>query len=235
MKSKVDENDALIIVDVQRDFCPRGALPVPEGDEVIHVLNDYINIFQKAGAKIYATRDWHPPNHVSFKKYGGIWPPHCIRGSEGAEFHPDLKLPEEVKIISAATDPHKEAYSGFNGTELEEELKREGVKRVFVGGLATDYCVKYTVLDAIRLGFETMLLIDAIRGVNMKADDSEKAIEEMIDKGSKKIRLTDVSELIDDKNTSEEIEEKAVRLAEEKKKARLRKRGPYRKAWRSLR
>lgn len=192
MKFKVNEKDALIIVDVQRDFCPGGALPVPEGDQVVPVLNEYIKMFRRAGAEIYATRDWHPPNHSSFKAYGGIWPPHCIRGSEGAQFYPYLILPEEVKIISKATDPSKEAYSGFEGTKLEEELGKKGVKRVFVGGLATDYCVKSTVFDALQLGFETILLVDAICGVNLKPDDSEKAIVEMIKKGAKKANLFDI-------------------------------------------
>jgi len=192
MKFKVNEKDVLIIVDVQRDFCPGGALPVPEGDQVVPVLNKYIKIFRRAGAEIYATRDWHPPNHSSFKAHGGIWPPHCIRGSEGAQFHPALKLPEEVKIISKAIDPSKEAYSGFEGTKLKEDLGMKDVKRVFVGGLATDYCVKSTVLDALQLGFETKLLVDAIRGVNLKPDDSEKAISEMIKKGAKKATLSDI-------------------------------------------
>jgi len=192
MKFKVNEKDVLIIVDVQRDFCPGGALPVPEGDRVVPVLNRYIDIFRRAGAQIYATKDWHPPDHSSFKDCGGIWPPHCIQGSEGALFHPALKLPEEAKIMSTATDASKEAYSGFDGTKLDEELRKKDVRRVFAGGLATDYCVKSTVLDALQLGFETILLVDAIRGVNLKPDDSEKAIAEMIKKGAKKATLFDI-------------------------------------------
>lgn len=227
MKFRIDEKDALIIVDVQKDFCPGGSLPVPEGDKVVSVINDYIKIFKKAQAQIFATRDWHPPNHMSFKTYGGIWPPHCIQESEGAEFHPHLKLPETVKIISKATDPSKEAYSGFDGTELKEELKKF-VKRVFVGGLATDYCVKNTVLDALKLGFEAILLLDATLGVNVKPDDSEKAIKEMIKKGAKKATLSDMLEPIE--TVSEKIEQEFLKQAEERKKARLRSRGPYRKA-----
>lgn len=227
MKFRIDEKDALIIVDVQKDFCPEGSLPVPKGDKVASVINDYIKIFKKAQAQIFATRDWHPPNHMSFKTYGGIWPPHCIQESEGAEFHPHLKLPETVKIISKATDPSKEAYSGFDGTELKEELKKS-VKRVFVGGLATDYCVKNTVLDALKLGFEAILLLDATLGVNVKPDDSEKAIKEMIKKGAKKATLSDMLEPIE--TVSEKIEQEFLKQAEERKKARLRSRGPYRKA-----
>lgn len=192
-KVRIDENDALIIVDVQRDFCLGGVLSVPDGDQVVPVLNRYIAVFRKAQAKIFATRDWHPPNHISFKPYGGVWPPHCIQGDKGAEFHPDLRLPEEARIISKATDPSKESYSGFDGTELEEELKKKGIKRVFVGGLATDYCVKNTVLDALRLNFETILLVDATRGINQEPEDSEEAIREMIEKGAKTTSLSEIS------------------------------------------
>jgi nicotinamidase/pyrazinamidase len=182
---RIGKTDALIIVDVQRDFCPGEALPVPYGDQVVPVLNKYICIFKAAGALIFATRDWHPPNHVSFKPYGGIWPPHCIQGTKGAEFHPDLMLPEEAHIVSKATDPSRESYSGFDGTELEKELGKRHLKRVFVGGLATDYCVKNTVIDAVRLGFKAVLLLDAIRGINRKRGDSEEAIKEMINNGAK--------------------------------------------------
>ena len=195
MKYRIDKDkDALILVDVQRDFCSGGALPVPDGEKVIPVLNKYIEKFSKAGALIVATRDWHPPNHMSFKDYGGIWPSHCIQGTLGAEFHPDLRLPREVRIVSKATSADKEAYSGFDGTNLERELKDAGIKRVFVGGLATDYCVKSTVLDALRLGFETILLIDAIKGVDINPGDSERAIEEMIKRGAKRASLNDLED-----------------------------------------
>ena len=171
MKVKISSKDALIIVDVQRDFCSGGALPVPDGDKVVPVLNEYIQRFREAGAYIYATRDWHPPNHKSFKEYGGLWPPHCVQGTRGASFHPDLRLPEDVVVVSKATEPEKEAYSGFEGTSLKEDLRRRGVNRVFVGGLATDYCVKSTVIDALKYGFETYLLMDAIQGVDVKPGD----------------------------------------------------------------
>jgi len=192
LKYVIDKDkDALIIVDVQKDFCTGGALPVPEGEKIVPVLNEYIKKFQAAGALIVATRDWHPPNHSSFKNHGGIWPPHCIQETPGAEFHPDLKLPEETKIISKATSADKEAYSGFDGTDLEKELRNAGIQRLFIGGLATDYCVKSTVLDALRLGFETVLLFDAIKGVNVNPGDSERAIREMLEKGAKKGLLSD--------------------------------------------
>jgi nicotinamidase/pyrazinamidase len=120
VKSGINENDSLIIVDVQRDFCPGGALPVPQGDQVVPVLNRYINVFRTAGAKIFATRDWHPPNHISFKPYGGSWPPHCIQGTRGSEFHPDLRLPEDAEIVSKAADPSKESYSDSTGQNWQK-------------------------------------------------------------------------------------------------------------------
>jgi len=198
-KWKIGKRDAILIVDTQRDFCPSGALPVPEGDAVVPALNEYIKIFREAGAAIYATRDWHPPNHISFKEQGGTWPAHCVQNTTGAGFHPDLRLPKGTVVISKATDPDKEAYSGFDGTNLEKELRLKGVKKVFIGGLATDYCVKSTVLDAVKLGFETVLLEDAVRGVDVKPGDSERAIEEMVSAGAKKATLSDLTswEIID--------------------------------------
>jgi len=192
MSFKIGRDSVLIVVDVQKDFCPGGALPVPYGDRVVPVLNKYIQRFKKAGGLIYATRDWHPPNHTSFKPRGGPWPTHCVQNTVGTEFHGDLKLSREVKILSKATDPEREAYSGFDGTGLGEELRRRGVRRVFVGGLATDYCVKSTVLDALKLGFETVLLEDAIRGVDVRAGDSGRAVEDMVAKGARRATLSEV-------------------------------------------
>jgi nicotinamidase/pyrazinamidase len=191
----IKNSDALILVDVQRDFCAGGALPVPESDQVVPNLNRYITLFDHARALIYATRDWHPPNHISFKRArvcGGIWPPHCIQKSEGAEFHPKLILTPDIMTISKATTPDKEAYSGFDDTVLTENLQKNKVKRLFIGGLATDYCVKNTVLDALKLGFETYVLIDAIRGVNVQPNDSQKAVDEMILNGAQTITLQNV-------------------------------------------
>ncbi len=187
MHYKIDKNSALIVVDVQKDFCPGGNLPVQHGDEIVPVLNKYIQKFEETGAYIYATRDWHPSNHVSFKSQSGPWPSHCVQNTEGAEFHKDLLLPIGTVIISKA-DSLKETYSGFDETNLEEDLKRKNIRRVFVGGLATDYCVLNTVLDALRLGFETFLLTDAIKGVNVRPIDSEKAIKVMKSKGVHIIR-----------------------------------------------
>ncbi len=192
MKIKLREKDALIIVDLQKDFCPGGALAVPEGDQIVPVVNTYIEHFQNHKGSVVATRDWHPENHVSFKEFGGIWPIHCVQNTEGAEFHSDLKLPKDVVIISKADTPEKESYSGFDGTNLEKTLKGKGITRIFVCGLATDYCVRATVLDGLRLGFCVFLLIDATKGVNLQPDDSERAILEMLEKGAVGITLQDL-------------------------------------------
>ena len=180
---------SLVIVDVQNDFCPGGALAVKKGDKVIPVLNDYILYFQSVRAPIFLTRDWHPRNHVSFKDRGGPWPAHCVQGTKGANFHPSLKVPYGAAVISKGFLVDQDAYSGFQGTDLESRLKEKGVKRVFVGGLATDYCVKHTVLDAEKAGFEVFLLTDAVQGVEVKRGDSKQAEEEMAQAGVKKIKL----------------------------------------------
>jgi len=228
----LSKTDALIIVDVQMDFLPGGALPVPEGDQIVPVLNEYIDLLKRK-AKTYATRDWHPPNHVSFKAQGGPWPPHCLQDSEGAKFHPDLKLPKDATIISKALDPKRESYSGFDNTDLANDLRLNGVSRIFVCGLATDYCVKNTVLDGLALGFDVVLLTDAIRGINVNPSDAEKAVEAMILRGAKTATLEDFPEPADipaGEPEGEAIAEKPLVKAYKKKKARLRSRGPYRKA-----
>ncbi len=191
-KVKIEKSDALIIVDVQNDFLPGGALEVPGGNIVIPVLNKYIDLFCRADRPVIATRDWHPPDHCSFVDSGGQWPPHCIRETPGAEFSPNLKLPDNTIIISKATSQGKDAYSGFEGTNLNEILKKNKIRRVFVGGLATDYCVLNTVIDALKYGYTTLLLVDAIRAVNVNPDDGEKAVEKMIENGALAIRLEDI-------------------------------------------
>jgi len=184
--------DALIVVDVQNDFLPGGALAVPAGDEVVPVLNRYLQRFQARGLPVYATRDWHPPDHCSFRDQGGPWPPHCVAGSPGAEFAADLALPEDAVVISKATAPDREAYSGFQDTDLAGRLRAQGVRRLFVGGLATDYCVLNTVRDALAAGFEVVLLEDAVRAVDLHPGDGERALEEMRDQGARVIRLADL-------------------------------------------
>ena len=191
---KIGKRSALIVVDVQKDFCSGGALAVPEGDKVVPLLNEYIKLFSQAGADIYATRDWHPSNHISFRSTGGAWPSHCVQGTDGAEFHPDLRLPNGTLVISKGTNPDNEAYSGFEGTDLETLLKDSGVNRVFVGGLTTDYCVKNTVLDALKAGFEVVLLEDASRGINLRPRDSEEAIKQMTRKGARRAAISDLAD-----------------------------------------
>ncbi len=178
MRVGVLRRSALVVVDVQKDFMPGGSLPVPDGDKVVQPLNEVIREFQARRLPMFFTRDWHPPNHMSFRERGGSWPPHCVQGTEGAEFHPDLLVPEEAIVISKATEPDKEAYSGFEGTELERLLREKGVKRLFIGGVATDYCVRATVLDGLRLGFEVIVLEDAVKGV--AKETAEKALREMV-------------------------------------------------------
>lgn len=191
MQIKPDKHTALVVVDIQNDFCPGGALPVSEGDKVVPVLNKYIEKFRKTSAPIIFTRDWHPPDHSSFKEQGGPWPPHCIQNSEGAKFHADLNVPPEGEIVSKA-DKKDEAYSFFQGTNLAKKLHERGIKRLLVGGLATDYCVKETVLDGLKYGFEVFHLDDASRGVNVNPDDSERALHEMVAAGAKRLSLADM-------------------------------------------
>ena len=181
--------DALVIVDVQNDFCPGGALAVAGGDRVVPVLNRYIEKFKQSHLPIFATRDWHPEKTSHFKPFGGPWPPHCIQGTHGAAFHSQLALPADAVIVSKGAEPDEDSYSGFHGKDpsgarLADLLRRLGVKRLFVGGLATDYCVKHTVLDGLREGFEVVLLNDAVRGVERQPGDSEKAIAEMLSAGA---------------------------------------------------
>ena len=191
-KIKILPFDALIVVDVQNDFMPGGALPVPNALTIIPVINRYIEIFSKAKAVVAATRDWHPPNHISFKTRGGPWPPHCIQNTWGAQFHPDLKLPKDAIIVSKGYREDKEAYSGFEDTELDKLLRERGVKRVFVAGVATEYCVKATALDAIKLGYQTFVLLDAVKGIDTPKGSEQKAVDEMLEKGAVAITLSDI-------------------------------------------
>jgi nicotinamidase/pyrazinamidase len=177
-------SDALLVVDVQNDFLPGGSLAVPGGDEVIPVLNHYLATFQGHGLPIFATRDWHPPDHCSFHAQGGPWPVHCVAGTQGAAFAPGLQLPLSTSVISKATSSERDAYSGFEGTDLDSQLRRAGVKRLFVGGLATDYCVLNTVKDALVLGYQVVHLVDATRAVNVHPQNGHRALEEMAHLGA---------------------------------------------------
>jgi nicotinamidase/pyrazinamidase len=193
MAARLLAGDALILVDVQLDFLPGGSLAVPQGDEVVPALNRYIAVFRRLTLPVVATRDWHPPDHCSFQAQGGPWPPHCVAGSDGARFAPLLDLPCEARIVSKATTRDRDAYSGFEGTDLDEWLQRAGVSRVFVGGLATDYCVLNTVSDALRIGYATFLLADAVRAVDAQAGDGERAIAEMRRLGAVAIELGQIA------------------------------------------
>ncbi len=178
---------ALLIVDVQNDFCPDGNLSVPEGDKVISVLNNYIDIFKNKELPIFASRDWHPEETKHFKHGGGNWPKHCIQNTEGAKFHPGLNLPDEAIIISKGMDSQSEGYSVFEGKSQQGEsfqdiLARLGVEELYIGGLATDFCVKHTALEALKRGFKARLLVDAIKGVDPEGAKAAEA--EMIAKGA---------------------------------------------------
>ena len=180
-------DDALLLVDVQNDFLPEGALAVPDGDAVVPALNVYIERFLAKALPVFASRDWHPDHHCSFEAEGGSWPKHCVAGTAGAQFAIELELPDSTVIISKATQPKKDAYSAFEDTELHALLQRRGLKRLFIGGLATDYCVLNTVMDGLRLGYDVMLLADAIAAVNLKATDGAKAEKKMLDAGARPI------------------------------------------------
>ena len=187
---------ALVIDDVQNDFCPGGALAVAGGDQVVASLNRCIERFADYGLPIFATRDWHPAKTSHFKTYGGIWPAHCVQGTEGANFHPLLKFSSAVVVVSKGMAADSDSYSGFDavdisGAALAELLRRVGAERIFVGGLATDYCVKQTVLDGIKLGFEVVLLKDSIRGVDLAPGDSTRALEAMLQAGAGAIDRVD--------------------------------------------
>jgi nicotinamidase/pyrazinamidase len=189
---------ALIVVDMQRDFLPGGALAVSCGDEIIPMLNEYIRLFDAGKELVVFTRDWHPEGHSSFVTHGGTWPVHCVRGARGAEIDDRLEFPSTCLLVSKAILQEKEAYSAFDGTRLAEYLVDLGVDQVFVGGVATDYCVKSTVLGGVANGFEVFLLKDAIRGVDLKQGDSARAVEEMRKGGARLVTIDEVKVLLSD-------------------------------------
>lgn len=200
---------ALILVDIQNDFCPNGALAVNDGDKIIPIVNSIMNKFEH----IIATQDWHPINHISFasnndKNIGDLieingqpqvmWPNHCIQNSRGAEFLESLDSSKITKIFQKGTDKNVDSYSGFfdndhkSETGLNSYLKSQGIDEIYITGLATDYCVKYTVLDALKLNFKTNLIIDAVRGVNLNPQDVENSIKEMENYGAKIIKSNEI-------------------------------------------
>jgi len=174
---------ALIVVDVQNDFCPGGTLAVARGDEVVEPLNELIDEFLEQERPVYKSRDWHPPTTKHFEKYGGVWPVHCVQDTKGAEFHPALRDDPRITVISKGLGD-TDCYSAFDETDLLAQLHQQNVEEVVVGGLATDYCVKSTVLDALRSGFKVKALKNAMRAVDLQPGDGERAIEEMRDAGA---------------------------------------------------
>ncbi len=188
----LEESDALLIIDVQRDFLPGGALAVPAGDEVVPVLAAMSDAFSAAGLPVVASRDWHPPDHCSFEAQGGPWPPHCVAETEGASLDPALRLPPDVRIVDKATTAEKDAYSAFEGTDLHAWLQGKGVSRLFVGGLATEYCVLNTAADALGNGYDVILLEDAIRAIDEQ--DGRQALDSL---RAKNATITDSSSALD--------------------------------------
>ena len=174
--------DALIVIDVQIDFCPGGALPIERGDEVASVLNRWIGAAVDVGVPVYASRDWHPLHHLSFTESGGEWPVHCVQDSHGARFHPALHLPDSAIVVTKGVRLDQDQYSAFDETGLSTELRRRGVRRVWIGGLAQDVCVRATVLDARLNGFEAIVIADATRPVTRAGGDA--ANEEMRQAGA---------------------------------------------------
>ncbi|MDD2897863.1 MAG: nicotinamidase [Desulfuromonadaceae bacterium] len=188
---------ALLIVDVQNDFCPGGALAVPDGDRVVEPLSRIAGCFAAAGLLVLASRDWHPPETKHFMAFGGLWPPHCVKGTPGAEFHPGLRLPVGTVVISKGGAPDSDAYSAFDGqgtdgSSLGDTLTTLQVDHLYVGGLATDYCVRASVLDARKRGLEVTLLTDATAAVEVVAGDAENALNAMKNAGVS-FRTTDES------------------------------------------
>lgn len=188
----LNDSDALLLVDLQRDFLPGGALGVAGGDQVLPVVSDLIALFTARKRPIVATRDWHPPKHCSFRPQGGPWPPHCIQNTPGAGWSPELNLPPSTLIISKGSAISPDAYSGFQGTDLGQKLLSLNCRRLFVAGLATDYCVLQTVIDARQLGFDVQVVEDAIRAVNVNPGDGIRALDRMLDAGAELITLQDL-------------------------------------------
>jgi nicotinamidase/pyrazinamidase len=179
----------VLIVDPQVDFCPGGALPVPGGDAIFGAVNEVA----EAAPLVVASRDWHPPHHVSFAERGGQWPPHCVQGTRGAEFHPALDRKPIARVFSKGQDPDRDAYSAFDGTDLAEWLHDRGVESLVVGGLATDYCVRASVLDALAAGFSVRVLEDGVGAVDVEPGDGTRALEEMRERGAQVVRARDVT------------------------------------------
>jgi len=181
-KSELKRGDAVLVVDVQNDFCPGGALAIADGDAVVPVLNAWTAAAGKRGLPVYASRDWHPRRHPSFRDQGGEWPPHCIQDTDGARFHPDVELPDDAVVVTKGVRFDQDQYSAFDQTGLAHQLRSDGVERLIVGGLAQDVCVRATVLAGCQAGFEVILLTDGTRPVDPAA--GERALREMAEAGA---------------------------------------------------
>ena len=195
----LQQGNALSVTDMQNDFLPGGALGVPEGDKIIPFVNRAAALFKKNNLPIFFTRDWHPPDHCSFKDQGGPWPPHCVQNTAGAELSSKMNIPEGSVIISKGSDKNSEQYSTLGGRDAAGNtesslLKKSGIKRIFIAGLATDYCVLNSVKDALAEGYEVYVLTDAIRAVDVNPGDGERALEEMIRGGAKTITTEGIRE-----------------------------------------
>jgi len=191
--NRFPEDTALILVDIQNDFCPGGALAVKEGDQIVPVVNRLMPLFPL----VISTQDWHPANHISFKQRGGPWPPHCVQGTRGAELHPDLNTQPIRYYFRKANTPDRDAYSEFEGADwagrsLDKVLRKLGVRNLYVVGLATDYCVRATVLDWIGYGYHVAAVTYAVRAVNVEPGDDAKALDEMKSKGAELITSDEV-------------------------------------------
>jgi nicotinamidase/pyrazinamidase len=176
--------DGLLVVDPQNDFCPGGSLPVPGGHRVMRVLSDWAAAAERADVPIFVSRDWHPSRTTHFKEFGGVWPPHCVKGTRGAEFHPDLRLPSTAIVVSKGSGEAEDAYSAFeasddHGTLLASLLEQHAVRHLYVGGLATDYCVKSSTLDALSHGYRVTLIAEGMLPVNVQPGDGEQALADM--------------------------------------------------------
>jgi len=186
---------ALLVVDMQNDFCPGGALGVREGDQIIPLVNKYIDLFFKKQMPIFISRDWHPPETNHFKDRGGPWPVHCVQGTYGAEFHPDFQVPRQAIILSKGTDPQNHGYSvfdakDFTSTSFSDLLKRKNINTLYICGIATDYCVRETSLDALKDNIDVYILTDAIKGVD--EGDSQRALDEIVQQKGKLITQRDL-------------------------------------------
>ncbi len=181
--------DGLLLVDPQNDFCPGGSLPVADGDAVMPVLNAWATAAQRARVPIFVSRDWHPLRTTHFKEFGGVWPPHCVMGTRGAQFHPELHLPTKAVVVSKGMGETEDAYSAFNardeaGVSLAALLEQSGIRHLYMGGLATDYCVRSSALDALDQNLRVTLIRDGMRAVNLQPTDGEQAMAEMQARGA---------------------------------------------------